>query len=49
LRLRLRQINDHPTQKKPFHTRKFDAGRVLVASIDNTAELLAEIEGEAFD
>ena len=49
LRLRLRQNNDHPTQKKPFHTRKFDAGRVLVASIDNTAELLAEIEGEAFD
>jgi len=49
LRLGLRQMNDRPKQKKPFRTRTFDAGGVLVASIDNTAELLAEIEGEVFD
>jgi hypothetical protein len=48
LRLGLRQMNDRPKQKT-FRTRTFDAGGVLVGSIDNTAELLAEIEGEAFD
>ena len=34
--------------KKPFRTRSFDGGGVLVKSIDSTAELLAEIEGEAW-
>ena len=33
---------------KPFRTRSFHGGRLLVASIDNTAELLAEVEGEWF-
>jgi hypothetical protein len=42
-------MTDHPKWIKPFRTRTFDAGGVLVASIDNTDELLAEIEGEAFD
>ena len=46
LRLGLRQMTDPPKRKKPFRTRSFDGGRLLVASIDNIGELLAEIEGE---
>jgi hypothetical protein len=48
LRLGLREITDRPKRKKPFRSRSFDGGGVLVKSIDNTAELLAEIEGEAW-
>ena len=48
LRLGLREMTDRPKRKKPFRTRSFDGGGVLVKSIDNTAELLAEIEGEAW-
>jgi hypothetical protein len=48
LRRGLREMTDRPKQKKPFHTRSFDTGGVLVKSIDNIAEVLAEIEGEAF-
>ncbi len=43
LRLGLREMTDPPKRKKPF---RFDGGRLLVASIDNIGELLAEIEGE---
>jgi Arc/MetJ family transcription regulator len=46
LRLGLRQMTDRPKRKRPFRTRSFDGGRLLVASIDNIGELLAEIEGE---
>jgi hypothetical protein len=46
LRLGLRQMTERPKRKKPFRTRSFDGGRLLVASIDNIGELLAEIEGE---
>jgi len=46
LRLGLREMTDRPKRKKPFRTRSFDGGRLLVASIDNIGELLAEIEGE---
>jgi hypothetical protein len=46
LRLGLRQMTDRPKRRKPFRTRSFDGGRLLVASIDNIGELLAEIEGE---
>jgi predicted flavoprotein YhiN len=48
LRLGLREMTDRPKRKKPFRTRSFDGGGVRVKSIDNTAELLAEIEGEAW-
>ena len=48
LRLGLREMIDRPKRKKLFRTRSFDGGGVLVKSIDNTAELLAEIEGEAW-
>jgi hypothetical protein len=46
LRLGLREMTNGPKRKKPFRTRSFDGGRLLVASIDNIGELLAEIEGE---
>jgi hypothetical protein len=48
LRLGLREMADRPKRKKRFRTRSFDGGGVLVKSIDNTAELLAEIEVEAW-
>jgi hypothetical protein len=48
LRRGLQEMAHRPKKKKRFRTRVFDVGGVLVASIDNTAELLAEIEGEAF-
>ena len=48
LRLGLRQMADRPKRKKPFRTRTFHTGGLLVKSIDNVAELLAEIEGETF-
>ncbi|TMJ60909.1 MAG: ribbon-helix-helix protein, CopG family [Alphaproteobacteria bacterium] len=48
LRLGLRELAGRPKRKKPFRTRTFHTGGVLVKSIDNIAELLAEIEGETF-
>jgi hypothetical protein len=48
LRLGLREMTGRPKRKQPFRTRSIDAGRVLVASIDNIGELLAEIEGEGY-
>jgi hypothetical protein len=46
LRLGLREMTSPAKKRKPFRTRSFDGGRLLVASIDNIGELLAEIEGE---
>jgi Arc/MetJ family transcription regulator len=46
LRHGLRDMATPPKARKPFRTRSFDGGRLLVASIDNIGELLAEIEGE---
>ena len=46
LRLGLREMTERPKRKKPSRTRSFDGGRLLVASIDNIGELLAEVEGE---
>ena len=48
LRRGLRDMAATPKRKKPFRTQPLDSGPVLVASIDNIAELLAEVEGEAF-
>ena len=48
LRLGFRQMAEAPKPKKPFRTKSFHTGGVLVKSIDNVAELLAEIEGETF-
>jgi Ribbon-helix-helix protein, copG family len=38
-----------PTPANPFRTRSVDLGRVRIATIDNTAEMLATTEGEGFD
>jgi Arc/MetJ family transcription regulator len=46
LRRGLREMAAPAKKRKPFRTRTFDGGRLLVASIDNIAELLAEVEGE---
>jgi hypothetical protein len=46
LRRGLRELTSPPKKRKPFRTRPFDGGRLLVASIDNIGELLAEVEGE---
>lgn len=48
LRLGLRQLSAEPKPREPFRTQPLESGGLLVASIDNIAELLAEIEGEAF-
>ena len=48
LRRGLREMTAAPKRKKPFRTHPPQSGGLLVASIDNIAELLAEIEGEAF-
>jgi hypothetical protein len=48
LRRGLRDMTSAPKRKKAFRTQPLDSGRLLVASVDNFAELLAEVEGEAF-
>lgn len=48
LRRGLRDLAAAPKRKKPFRTRPLRSGRLLLAGIDNIAELLAEAEGEAF-
>jgi hypothetical protein len=48
LRRGLRDVTAAPKRRKPFRTRPFDPGRVLIDNVDNIAEVLALIEGEAF-
>jgi len=48
LRHGLRELTSEPRLRKPFRTRSFDPGRVLIDNVDNIAEVLALIEGEAF-
>jgi hypothetical protein len=48
LRLGLQQMTDRPRPQKPFRTPSFDPGRVLIDNVDNIAEVLALIEGDAF-
>jgi hypothetical protein len=48
LRRGLRDTTTAPKARKPFRTRPFDPGRVLIDNVDNIAEVLALIEGEAF-
>jgi len=48
LRLGLRDIAAAPKRKKPFRTQPFDPGQLLIDNIDNIAEVLALIEGDAF-
>jgi hypothetical protein len=48
LRQGLREMPTKRKRNKPFRTKAFDGGRLLVTSIDNIAELLAQIEGEGY-
>ena len=47
LRRGLRDLNAPQKKRTPFRTRTFDAGTPLIDNIDNVAEVLAIIEGEA--
>ena len=46
--LGLRQMQAPPKPPMPFRTMSVDCGTPLIANIDNVAEVLAIIEGEAF-
>jgi hypothetical protein len=37
-----------PKPRKPFRTKSFDCGRLLVDNVDNVWEVLDRIEGEKF-
>lgn len=48
LRRGLQEMAAPPKQSPPFRTRSVSAGRVLIDSLDNIAEVLALAEGEDF-
>ncbi|HEX9905667.1 MAG TPA: CopG family transcriptional regulator [Propylenella sp.] len=48
LRRGLRDMSAPPRKSKPFRTKSFDAGPPLIDNVDNIAEVLAIIEGEAY-
>jgi hypothetical protein len=48
LRRGLRDMDSRPKPRKPFRTRSVDLGTPLLPNIDNIAEVLAIIEGEAY-
>jgi hypothetical protein len=49
LRLGLKEMSSpQKPPRKPFRTRGFDAGAVLIPNIDNIADVLAIAEGEDF-
>jgi hypothetical protein len=48
LRRGLRDMAELPKKRKPFRTRIFNAGKPLLGNIDNIAEVLAILEGEAY-
>jgi hypothetical protein len=48
LRRGLRDMNTPPKQRKPYRTPSVDLGTPRIPNIDNIAEVLAIIEGEAF-
>jgi hypothetical protein len=37
-----------PKKRKPFRTKSFECGRVLIDSVDNVWEVLDQIEGDKF-
>jgi predicted transcriptional regulator len=47
LRRGLREMSEPSKKRKPFRTQAFYMGEALV-NIDNVAEALAQLEGEAF-
>jgi hypothetical protein len=48
LRRGLREMTARPKQRKPFCTGTFDPGPPRLDSIDNVADVLAVIEGDAY-
>ncbi len=48
LRLGLREMTSLSKKRKPFRTKSFDCGRLLIDSIDNVWEVLDQIEGDKF-
>jgi hypothetical protein len=48
LRAGLRAMQQQPRPRTAFRTRSVDVGDCLVGNLDNTAEVLAIAEGDAF-
>jgi hypothetical protein len=48
LRRGLQEIDAEPTGRKPFRTRSFDCGRLLIDNIDCVGEVLAMLDAEHF-
>lgn len=48
LRRGLRDLETPPKQRRPYRTPSVDLGAPRIPNIDNIAEVLAIIEGEAF-
>jgi Ribbon-helix-helix protein, copG family len=48
LRRGLREMSTRAKRREPFRTRSVDLGKPLLPNIDNVAEVLAVVEGEAF-
>ena len=48
LRRGLGEMTKRPARRKRFRTQSYDAGKLLISSIDNIGEVLALIEDEKF-
>jgi len=48
LRRGLREMSAPPQKRKPFRTQTFNPGPPLIDNIDNVAEVLAIVEGDAY-
>lgn len=48
LRRGVREMTAPPKKPKPFRTKSFDCGRLLIDNIDNVWEVLDQIEDEKF-
>ena len=48
LRRGLRDIDGKKKTRKPFQTKTFDCGRLLVDSLDNVWEVLDRVDGDKF-
>ena len=47
LRAGLAALEQPDGERRPFHTSGFDLGPSLVGSLDNVADVLARVDGEA--
>ena len=48
LRRGLNDMTARPKPREPFRTKCVDAGAFLIPNIDNVADVLAAVEGDAF-